>query len=378
VNRYEELDSLRGFAALAVVISHAITMTVKMPWEINIFPLRILWAANEAVVFFFVLSGFVLFLPYSRSEGPDNMSFLIKRIFRIYVPYLVAITLSFLGCFLFSKGSITSLGPWLASKWAVPITDQVLLQHVTLLSNFQTTHFNPAIWSLIHEMRVSLFFPFIALMVLNLPYKFNIFVAVVLSLISAANNVFGYELSVGMRTGFIDTLHFTSMFIFGALLANNRHKLTSWFNGVALSHKYAIGILAFTLYVYSRGLEMLSSKKSMVVFSDWGAMIGACMIIVLALSVKGFSQILKSKFFIFHGNISYSLYLFHTVALFTIFHAFYGKLSILVLYLLSVILIYLLSTCSYYFVEKPSIRLGKKVILHWQNRGHERPEISNS
>ncbi|MEH7247503.1 acyltransferase family protein, partial [Neobacillus niacini] len=74
-NRLEELDSLRGIASLTVVIHHTlltlpIFLAAHQHEQINstivkIFtnsPLHIIWGGHEAVILFFVLSGFVLSL----------------------------------------------------------------------------------------------------------------------------------------------------------------------------------------------------------------------------------------------------------------------------------------------------------------------------
>src|SRR4051812_9751190 len=76
--RIPELDALRGLAAVAVLLGHWMTVvpawdddTRHQPakWLLNIFkytPLRLLTAAPEAVLVFFVLSGFVLACRSSR------------------------------------------------------------------------------------------------------------------------------------------------------------------------------------------------------------------------------------------------------------------------------------------------------------------------
>lgn len=53
MNRYYQLDSLRGLAALSVVNAHAITMVADLPAFLNYSPLRIVFSAHEAVLMFF-------------------------------------------------------------------------------------------------------------------------------------------------------------------------------------------------------------------------------------------------------------------------------------------------------------------------------------
>jgi peptidoglycan/LPS O-acetylase OafA/YrhL len=91
--RYEELDSIRGLAALIVLIFHV--LNVFMYWDIippliSKSPMRVLWSGHQAVILFFVLSGFVLFLPFLKRKQP-YLPYIIKRIGRIWIPFFVAL-----------------------------------------------------------------------------------------------------------------------------------------------------------------------------------------------------------------------------------------------------------------------------------------------
>src|SRR5690606_33375733 len=88
--RLEELDSLRGLAALVVLSQHVLFTIVEPPPIIDYTPLHLLWAGHEAVIFFFVLSGFVLALPFVDGRPFDYGPYAIKRVFRIWLPYVVA------------------------------------------------------------------------------------------------------------------------------------------------------------------------------------------------------------------------------------------------------------------------------------------------
>ena len=110
INRYEELDSLRGIAAVTVVMSHVLRVFPSIENDtyilgygemINLIkhtPMRIIFAGYEAVILFFILSGFVLSLPFYLNKNQKYSNYLIKRFFRIYIPYIsvVIITLLFM------------------------------------------------------------------------------------------------------------------------------------------------------------------------------------------------------------------------------------------------------------------------------------------
>ena len=76
-NRIHSLDSLRGIAALIVLFHHCLLMTplfyaahYNEPYDngwVSLFTNTILhtfWAGSEAVLLFFILSGFVLAIPF--------------------------------------------------------------------------------------------------------------------------------------------------------------------------------------------------------------------------------------------------------------------------------------------------------------------------
>lgn len=109
------LDSLRGFAALYVVIGHARWLLwegytegyLKHPELYNIFEKGLVYVfslfkfGHEAVLFFFVLSGFVIHLKQAKAIKKGELNFnyrdyLRRRFSRIYPPFLFAIALTFI------------------------------------------------------------------------------------------------------------------------------------------------------------------------------------------------------------------------------------------------------------------------------------------
>src|SRR6476646_3687670 len=102
--RFNSLGSLRGLAALVVVIHHHLlvfpdlfpTKTGVGGWFdwLSFTPLHLFWAGGEAVSFFFLLSGFVPTLPVWRGEELDMLNFVVRRVWRVWVPFIVAVTLA--------------------------------------------------------------------------------------------------------------------------------------------------------------------------------------------------------------------------------------------------------------------------------------------
>ena len=104
--RFHELDALRGVAALAVVFSHCIVIILQDATlaegllkdalrTVKYSPLGWAVAGLPAVLLFFTLSGFVLarMLEGARIAYPG---YAVKRIARIWLPYLVSVLLAML------------------------------------------------------------------------------------------------------------------------------------------------------------------------------------------------------------------------------------------------------------------------------------------
>ncbi len=64
----------------------------------------------------------------------------------------------------------------------------------------------------------------------------------------------------------------------------------------------------------------------------------------------------------FVGKISYSLYLYHIIIMFTLINILYGKLPIGLILLCSLVFSFVVASIMYYTIEKPSITLGKHII----------------
>src|SRR3954449_2965516 len=91
--KFEKLEALRGFAAIYVVIYHLL-MPVKL--QVAGFDLLFLFRfGQEAVILFFLLSGFVIKYSFERSKDKSFKSYFLKRFTRIYIPLIFILVLSY-------------------------------------------------------------------------------------------------------------------------------------------------------------------------------------------------------------------------------------------------------------------------------------------
>jgi len=112
-------------------------------------------SGREAVILFFVISGFVLSLGSPVTSPAQYVAFALRRIGRIYLPFVAAVALSGVCCMLFIGRSLP-LADWYYSSWHEPVTLAIVLRELTLSP---TVTLNPSFWSLSYEIVISLMFP---------------------------------------------------------------------------------------------------------------------------------------------------------------------------------------------------------------------------
>lgn len=185
--RYKQLDSLRGLAALSVFFVHIIGKNAVNNPLVDFLkrtPLGIVFNGGAAVMFFFVLSGFVLSLPFVNNEKPLKLTaFYIKRVFRIYPALLSAIVVSvLLKAFVYDK-FITAPIPDIHSgewggfwnwHWDKEHLQELIKTLVLIGPEFNFNLLDPPIWSLVIEMKISILLPFFIMIIARSSKVLNI------------------------------------------------------------------------------------------------------------------------------------------------------------------------------------------------------------
>ncbi len=360
-HRFSELDSLRGLAAGSVVLGHFWSgLGAQRYLEAWNSPLRLLIAGHDAVILFFVLSGFVLTLPYEQSKELSYSKFIVRRICRIYLPYLGALFLAVALNFHY-HGLVTADG-WTNQTWNQRPNSHLIIQHVVFLGNYNWAAFNTAFWSLVYEMRISLIFPFIAIAALRAWNWWMLSFAICASLLSDHHSVFWLFHLGAVAIPYADTLHYMSFLILGALLAKNRELIRARYGKLPLIVVLPLFGLALLFYYHPVNIpeataRILAPRK----ISDWSVAIGSFITIALAFCSGPFKNLLNRRVLVYLGKISYSVYLVHGTVLYTLLYMFRGHLEYIYLpiYLIAVLG---LACIFYYLIEKPSIVLGQKLV----------------
>lgn len=102
----KKLDAIRGFTAFYILLTHFVLVINFIPKPIKIF----FDFGQEAVVVFFVLSGFVIYLSIYRQPHLTFKSYFTKRFSRIYFPLFVSIFISII--IVYFSGSLREEFSW--------------------------------------------------------------------------------------------------------------------------------------------------------------------------------------------------------------------------------------------------------------------------
>jgi peptidoglycan/LPS O-acetylase OafA/YrhL len=383
--RIEYLDSLRGLAAATVVIDHCFAIfpllhsawegkPVSNPavWALTFTPLHLLWAGDEAVILFFVLSGLVLALPYFNGREPFYPSYLIRRFFRIYVPYIVVVSVSavlLLGSL--SKYPMPGVSDWFSSMWSHAVQAKEYLKLIFMVD--RPSNVDDPAWSLAYEMRISLFFPLICLAVRGLNGWMTLGLGVFLNEASRAAVYHFPYLQPGAST-----VYFSSFFVFGCGLAKYKGAVQTYLARLKPWQKAALVLAALGLYnlvweTEGLGYFGLAFPHDKLIRAFAPAM-GAVLLISCALSFEKLQNLLHSKILLWLGKVSYSLYLTHLIVLAAAIYFLPESRPLPARVMVGAFLALPAAAFSYQFLELPCIKIGHSLAKKLDGKRRFEPE----
>ena len=357
--RVTQLDAIRGIAAVTVVCHHwwAISQFHPPPW---IF--RPLILGREAVILFFVLSGYVLSLPIWNNRQLPYPEYLIRRVFRIYMPFVFALALSALGCKIF-YGTHLPLTSFYETTWQTPLTASLFARELLMPPN---SVLNGAIWSLRYEMEVSILFPFLCALLLRTG-RYGWLILCILLRIADWSLVHGYLGGPNLAaTNLARFFYFSIFFIIGATLARERSTLATVISRIPRPTLWAFFLVALALYCNTM------FAYTSVPTSDFLTMLGSAAVIVLVQD-RRLKLGLNSAIPQYLGRISYSMYLVHYTILFAVFDLAYPKIPIISLAVLSAIATLIVSHLFCIFLEEPAHTAGKRLSNRLRSTARARP-----
>lgn len=347
--RFTALDGLRGLAALSVVLYHCLLVspsfgTAGTPltgwaWLLAHTPLHLFWQGGEAVYLFFVLSGFVLMLPFDRESTSSWRGYYPRRIVRLYVPALAGLALALLTFLLVHRDVEPGMSVWL-TRHDVPITAGQVGHDAALVAGTGWT--NSPLWSLQWEVLFSLLLPVYVLAAKALRrFALPLAVAAVFTSVVGAHQQ-------------SDWLIYMPMFAVGVLMAVDRHRLPDLARRIPRAGWWALDVLAVLLLT---GTTTLSGLGNVAVALP---VIGSALTVFLFLEQRRAAAFGESRVVRWLGVRSFSLYLVHEPIVVSVAFAL-GQADVGLVIAVALPLSLIVAEVFYRAVEGPSHRLASAV-----------------
>ena len=365
--RVVAFDGLRGVAAIMVLLHHTLLMLpdfASYEWygartgihSIPEFlllktPARLIWAGQERALLFFVLSGFVLSLPWLNGKPAPYGRFLRGRFCRIYPPYLAAMLLAAAASALLGGRTLGHATVYFNELgWAFPASWGAIPSIAAVLDNPHSSYMNEAVWSLVWEVRVAIIFPLVMLPIMRWG---NAGVLVALGGLTVAQHAAGLFVG-GWITDTLnapqDTFGFATYFVFGAAVALNRSGIVAWFS----RRRPAWSIACLTAGCLACWLPWPVQHDHMVG-------IGAAIILAAILGGRAIQAWLETPAWLRLGRQSYSLYLTHVPVIMTMAIAFHGAMPLWACAAVLPVAV-LVAELFYHAVEMPSVALAQRLL----------------
>lgn len=344
-NRNSTIDGFRGLLALGVFIHHSVIWYQYLhtgKWDIPTTNLYIHLGESCVALFFMITSYlFVSKLIQAQHKTFDWWQFYKSRLYRLVPMYSITLVLLFLIVFYISdwvllvsvKELILSIFHW--STFTYTRMVNINANDMTLIIG------GGVIWSLAWEWLFYFSLPLISIIILRkLPPKMFLFLSIVA--------VSAYFVAHGVK--------FTHLYSFlgGSI--------------VPIMTSYGLKIKNPTHYLWS-GLVLMVFLGLMLFHSSEQFLSKTMLILIFSLFASGnsFFGVLKQRSLKLLGDMSYSLYLIHSLVLFVFIRFVLGKdfvtqlnqlqYSVFIAFL-TVVLV-LLSFTTYRFIEKPFMNRAK-------------------
>ncbi|WP_314854025.1 acyltransferase [uncultured Microbacterium sp.] len=319
--RYASLDGLRGAAALVVVATHILVVIPAVSaviwrheeppvgsgaWLLFRTPLVVLTLGDQAVMIFFIMSGFVLALSLLR--GPQTprgtLGYFGRRLVRLYLPVWASLILASLLATIVVREKFGS--EWLASH---PRPDlHIVLRDAILVMG--TSNLNSPLWSLTWELWFSLLLPvIIALYRLMRVQRWWVgFVALLVVASLSSRLPIMAELPLAWLSR--PLLQYMPIFVLGVVLAERRNSIAAWASHLPRRCWLPAWIVTAAMLLVPPMLLPIGDARPAVFL--WGCeIVAAAAVVFLAIHHPRSASLLESRPMTWLGRRSFSLYLTH-------------------------------------------------------------------
>lgn len=358
IKRFQALDSLRGIAAMVVVCHHGYLSVPEVARNalhyLDFTPLSILMAGRFAVMLFFVLSGFVLSLPYFAGTNSSYGPYIARRFCRLYLPFAFAICVAALLCHWLGGFALPMLSDHLNRAWSRPVTANVVASHLMLLTG--NIRLDDPVWSLVVEMRISIVFPLLVLWVARFGWKgvaAGVVVAFVCAKLKAA---LGGEYTADSLAGsFLFMGRYAPFFLFGIITAARLDGIRIFLMRMsrALHAVLCVGAIITHMTLVHMGIEDHG-------YADVFYGLFAIYLVASCVTFPRLASGLSGGVFSWLGDISYSLYLIHVPVLLAAFYLLYERMPHAAIVAMALPAALVAAHAMHYAIERPAMVLGRR------------------
>lgn len=348
------LESLRGIAAMAVVITHASAVLLvdgsaaywstpildQTPTALIFTLITAILNPGGAVILFFILSGYVLSISLNRDS--NLLPYLVRRLFRLLpVMWVSIICLSIV----FWTISLPKIN---VSDWYIAVTNQ---EHTlfAVLKNCILHSFpvNGVTWTMYVELIGSI----LLLVSIYISKKFGLRGSAALLVIYT---VLAYFYFPNL------TVSYLMCFQCGVILREIKSK--------RFKHKYLLLCTGFMLFFLERTVIHGNIEGHFI------NTLASFFIVGSVLHGAG-ENLLKNPWLKYIGKISYSLYLFHMLVLMVVGYLMVklelqnsGAFSHIIVFLTAIPSSIFLAALSYHFIEVPTLKWGRSISIELTKR----------
>ena len=338
--RLNELDALRGIAALLVVFFH---FTMKKNNFDHFFKL-----GTTGVDLFFMISGFVIFMSLERiSKGID---FAINRLSRLYPTYWFSVTFTFTVFSLVTICKEESSAIYILKY----LGNMTMFQFYLMIPNLDGPY-----WTLIIEM--NFYIILLILFQLKLIKSINIISVITCSITIVATIFFGDFNFVKQIIFWAPILQFFPLFFAGMVfykIYNREGKLLQ---------NYLL--IVFCLFCQMLLFQYAGSSNKYINQSQYNLML-TIYFLIFTFFVNNKLGVIVNKITLFLGKISYALYLVHQyISIEIIIPFFYNKIGLnfwVTSLFIALPIIILIATFITFKIEVPySKKMKEKLKIAW-------------
>lgn len=357
---FEYLDSVRGLAALMVMMYHFARGFCDLSGELWETPLGVVLSGHYGVQIFFALSGFVLSLSFFRTFNRDVLtSAATRRYFRLMLPVLASLLIA---CGLqhtvgYHHRAAADRMEQAEDAWLRKGAKKTLSLQETVTQGVYGTFFdyngdksiNTSLWTMRIELFGSLFvFGFLALCG-PIPRRYLIYPILLWLLLETNKNWF--------------------TFLLGVMLCDLYTTLQR--RGKPLSLPFWGALLVILIALFLGGLDGDWVKKEfgfkLIYRKDW-MRLGAALLLFGVLASPVIQKLLRWQPLVTLGKLSFSIYLLHWPVMISVGSLLYLKLrdrgwehtpAVVLMWAVFTLLTFAGAWFLHRYVDEPSIRIGR-------------------